>query len=217
MYLKNHYRKRPTFTTGSFPFSLSNSSCSSLTRSSRFFSSSPLLHSLCSLRRSRCESCSARCCKDNSSCCTRLRRFSFSCNSKYGKLRVIVSPKATLAPQWWVLTLFLQVSPWWAWCWTGRGWLTAAAGGPVSGLGFVSGSHSLLWDTEPASPSPWPPAGQKHYFSQLKINFLQCEKFIHILYKNDLSSSCNFSGVQFGKSMRFFFSPHCVGMHCGSF
>lgn len=45
-----------TFTTGSLPFSRSNSSCSSFTLSSRFLSSSPLLHSLCSLRLSRWDS-----------------------------------------------------------------------------------------------------------------------------------------------------------------
>lgn len=67
-----------TLTTGSLPRSLSSSSCSSLTRSSRFLSSSPLLHSLCSLWRSSCDNCSARCCSEVSSCCTLLRRFSFS-------------------------------------------------------------------------------------------------------------------------------------------
>lgn len=71
-----------TFTTGSLPFSRSNSSCSSFTLSSRFLSSSPLLHSLCSLCLSRCDSCSERCCKDSSSWCILLRRFSFSCTDK---------------------------------------------------------------------------------------------------------------------------------------
>lgn len=71
-----------TFTTGSFPFSLSSSSCSSLILSSRFLSSSALLHSLCSLLLSSCETCSARCCRELSSCCTLLRRFSFSCHTK---------------------------------------------------------------------------------------------------------------------------------------
>lgn len=67
-----------TLTAGSLPLSLSSSSCSSFTLSSRFLSSSPLRHSLRSLLRSSCESCSARCCREASSCCTRLRRFSFS-------------------------------------------------------------------------------------------------------------------------------------------
>ncbi|PWA33552.1 hypothetical protein CCH79_00007653 [Gambusia affinis] len=47
---------------------LRDSSSSSLTLSSRFLSSSPLLHSLCSPFLSSCESCSARCCRDVSSC-----------------------------------------------------------------------------------------------------------------------------------------------------
>lgn len=74
-----------TFTTGSLPFSRSNSSCSSLTLSSRFLSSSPLLHSLCSVCLSRCDSCSERCCKESSSCCILLRRLSFSCADKNHK------------------------------------------------------------------------------------------------------------------------------------
>lgn len=54
------------------------------------------------------------------------------------------------------------VSPWWAWCWTGRGWLTAAAGGLGSRSGSVSDSRSLLTDTAPASLSLWPPEETKH-------------------------------------------------------
>lgn len=54
------------------------------------------------------------------------------------------------------------VSPSRAWCWTARGWWTAAAGGPGWRSGSVSGSRSLLTDTELASLSPLPPEGTKH-------------------------------------------------------
>lgn len=163
-----------TLTSGSFPLSLSNSSCSSLTLSSRFLSSSLLLHSLCSLCRSSCDSCSARCCRDISSCCTLLRRFSFSwqCAGKdsvsYKCLCLQVFMVALVTYQ---RAFQLCISPWWACCWIGRGWLTAAAGGPEWRSGFVSDSHSLLTDTAHASLSLWPPVQVKH-----KITFQQKTK-----------------------------------------
>lgn len=48
--------------------------------------------------------------------------------------------------------------------------MRAAAGGLGLRSGSVSDSHSLLTDTGPASPSPWPPEGMKHKAEDQHIN-----------------------------------------------